>query len=132
MAASHEISLAELWRWPLRQLAQELPWPERIFHQLDQYRRRCGINPKRRIPAQVLLKGDQSCPVSLNALERPPLCLFYRGDISLLQSLQRRQAVAVVGTRSPSPHGLQMADRLGQAGWPVLSGLAAGIDAAVH
>ena len=70
--------------------------------------------------------------MSLNALERPPLCLFYRGDTSLLQSLQRRQAVAVVGTRSPSPHGLQMADRIGQAGWPVLSGLAAGIDAAVH
>ena len=37
LAASHEINLAELWRWPLSQLAQELPWPERIFHQLDQY-----------------------------------------------------------------------------------------------
>lgn len=25
LAAFHEISLAELWRWPLRWLAQELP-----------------------------------------------------------------------------------------------------------
>jgi len=44
--------------------------------------------------------------------------------------------VAVVGTRHPSPHGLTVASRLGQAlaraGWPVVSGLAEGIDGAVH
>ena len=42
----------------------------------------------------------------------------------------------MVGTRSQSPHCLQIADRLGrapgQADWPVLRGLAAGIYAAVH
>jgi DNA processing protein len=44
--------------------------------------------------------------------------------------------VAVVGTRRPSRHGLVMAEALGsalaEAGWPVVSGLAEGIDAAVH
>jgi DNA processing protein len=44
--------------------------------------------------------------------------------------------VAVVGTRRPSLHGLTMARQLGQAlaeaGWPVVSGLAEGIDGAVH
>jgi DNA processing protein len=44
--------------------------------------------------------------------------------------------VAVVGTRRPSLHGLSMARALGSAlaaaGWPVLSGLAEGIDGAAH
>ncbi|NCU92080.1 MAG: hypothetical protein EBV44_09055, partial [Synechococcaceae bacterium WB7_1B_046] len=47
-----------------------------------------------------------------------------------------RRAVAVIGTRRPSPHGLDWAKRLGIAlaanGWPVLSGLAEGIDGAAH
>jgi DNA processing protein len=44
--------------------------------------------------------------------------------------------VAVVGTRRPSTHGLAMARSLGlalaRAGWPVVSGLAEGIDGAAH
>jgi DNA processing protein len=44
--------------------------------------------------------------------------------------------VAVVGTRRPSLHGRTMARRIGQAlaaaGWPVVSGLAEGIDAEAH
>jgi DNA processing protein len=44
--------------------------------------------------------------------------------------------VAVVGTRRPSRHGLSVSRQLGavlaQGGWPVVSGLAAGIDGAVH
>jgi DNA processing protein len=42
----------------------------------------------------------------------------------------------VVGTRRPSRHGLAFAEALGRAlaaaGWPVVSGLADGIDAACH
>ena len=42
----------------------------------------------------------------------------------------------MVGTRSASDHGLAMAEELGralaEAGWPGLSGLAEGIDAAAH
>lgn len=136
LAASKQLSLAHLWRWPLHRLAEELSWPERVWNQLDRYRQHCGIHPTCDIPANALLQGDQNWPEPLNALEAAPLCLFYRGDTLLLQALQRRKAVAVVGTRSPSTHGVQMADRLGRAlgraGWPVLSGLAAGIDAAVH
>ena len=44
--------------------------------------------------------------------------------------------MAVVGTRQPSVHGLAMAKAIGaalaRAGWPVVSGLADGIDAAAH
>jgi DNA processing protein len=80
--------------------------------------------------------GDPSLPTSLEQLEQPPLQLFWRGHGPLWARLRRRQAVAVVGTRRPSRHGDAMARALGaalaQAGWPVVSGLAEGIDAAAH
>ena len=58
--------------------------------------------------------------------------LHYAGDISLLD----RPCVAVVGSRSASDAGLARATRLArelaQSGIVVVSGLAAGIDAAAH
>jgi DNA processing protein len=69
-------------------------------------------------------------------LARPPLALYWKGRGTIWASLQSPQAVAVVGTRRASDHGLFMARRLGavlaEAGWPVVSGLAEGIDGAVH
>lgn len=85
---------------------------------------------------RVLLCGDAALPRSLQQLERPPLALHWRGRGSLWASLRNRQAVAVVGTRRPSRQGEALAHAIGhalaQAGWPVVSGLAEGIDAAAH
>ena len=85
---------------------------------------------------RVLLPADPAFPPELLALERPPLRLHWRGEGWLWPLLRRRQAIAVVGTRRPSLHGLAMAEAIGaalaQAGWPVVSGLAEGIDGAVH
>ena len=84
----------------------------------------------------MLVPGDRSFPPALLALARPPLCLRWRGRGGLWAPLRARQAIAVVGTRRPSPHGLAMAEAIGaalaQAGWPVVSGLAEGIDGAAH
>jgi DNA processing protein len=84
----------------------------------------------------VLLPADPAFPSGLLALERPPLRLHWQGCGGLWPLLRRRQAIAVVGTRRPSLHGLGMAEAIGaalaQAGWPVVSGLAEGIDGAVH
>jgi DNA processing protein len=87
-------------------------------------------------PRRTLLPDDPAFPAGLAALERPPLLLQWQGRGSLWPVLHRRHAVAVVGTRSPSLHGLSWARRLGlclaRAGWPVISGLAEGIDAEAH
>lgn len=84
----------------------------------------------------MLLPGDPAFPPALLELDRPPLALHWRGHGALWPRLHRRAAVAVVGTRRPSRHGLAMARGLGmalaEAGWPVVSGLAEGIDAAAH
>ena len=62
--------------------------------------------------------------------------MFWQGKGSTWAYLSRRQAVAVVGSRTASDHALAWAERLGRhmagAGWPVVSGLAAGVDAAAH
>lgn len=115
------------------QAAAREPWPVRMASPQ-------GMAEAHTMPALVgtgvLLPLDPAFPPSLRALQRPPTVLFWRGRGSLWPWLRRRQAVAVVGTRRPSPHGLAMARSIGaalaRAGWPVVSGLAEGIDGAAH
>lgn len=138
---AHAGSLEAAWHTPLEELPP-LPAGRRGLEQLDCFRRRWGGAPLERWAQQlqggrqVLLPGDGAWPSQLGALDRPPLALHWRGRGSLWPCLVRRQAVAVVGTRRPSRHGLAMAEALGRAlaaaGWPVVSGLAEGIDAASH
>lgn len=131
----------------LRQtLASQTKLGQRGLELLSRYREQVGPAPlsqpvrpeqRQRWRGQgVLLCGDAALPKSLAELERPPVALYWRGRGSLWAALRERQAVAVVGTRRPSRHGEAMARAIGralaEAGWPVVSGLAEGIDAAAH
>ena len=75
---------------------------------------------------------DEAYPPLLREIADPPFCFFARGDVALL----RRPLFAVVGTRRPSPYGVNaarmFARELTRAGLVVTSGLARGIDAAAH
>jgi len=75
------------------------------------------------------LSGER-LPPRLAELESPPQALYLRGE------LPRGPAVAVVGTRHPSPEGLaftrSFAAELATAGVAILSGGAEGIDTAAH
>lgn len=80
--------------------------------------------------ARILALSDPDYPAALRTIPDPPLALYLRGRIP------PGVAVAVVGTRSPSHDGVEVAYRmardLGASGVCVLSGLARGIDAAAH
>lgn len=80
----------------------------------------------------MVLAGAPGYPASLHALEDPPLVLFAIGNVSLLHP----PAIAVVGTRTATNYGLQVAERMGRgiarAGAVLISGLARGIDAVAH
>ncbi|MGB7564314.1 MAG: DNA-processing protein DprA [Prochlorococcaceae cyanobacterium] len=137
----HFGDLGAAWRSPLEQLAAVPGMGPAVLGKLESYRRRLGPEPLSALcrggrPTRVLLPGDPAFPGALLELERPPLALHWQGCGRLWPPLRRREAVAVVGTRSPSRHGLVMARAIGkalaQAGWPVVSGLAEGIDAAAH
>ena len=136
LAEKSSVGPDELWGWSRDQLRDALAWPESLLDSVERYRAKQGQRPDLTVPADVLLPGDPLWPDCLNLLDRPPPLLHCRGRRSLLNRLQLREAIAVVAARSASNHGLAVAEDLGRAlaraGWPVISGLAEGIDAAVH
>lgn len=83
----------------------------------------------------ALCRHGGGYPEVLLDLDDPPAALFTVGDPGALLD-RPGPAVALVGTRNPSPYGLEMAYELGRglgvAGVTVVSGLALGIDAAAH
>jgi len=76
--------------------------------------------------------SDPGYPPRLKEIFDPPIVLFARGHMELLQSI----TLGVVGTRRPTPYGIAAAERLSadlaQAGLVITSGMARGIDTAAH
>ena len=76
---------------------------------------------------------DTAYPAALREIEEPPPVLYGLGDPSALSA---EPLVAVVGTRRPTTFARDLASRIGQrlaeAGATVVSGLAMGVDGAVH
>lgn len=77
---------------------------------------------------QLVTLHDPEYPLRLRETYDPPPLLYVRGAVAALD----RFAVAVVGTRHPTPYGRLMAERLGRGlrewGLVVVSGLARGVD----
>jgi DNA processing protein len=75
---------------------------------------------------------DSRYPARLREIFDPPPLLYARGRVELLQNLM----LGVVGTRRPTPYGMQVAGRLSkdlsEAGLTIASGMARGIDTAAH
>lgn len=80
----------------------------------------------------VLTLGDTDYPQYLLEIPDPPILLYVRGRLELLN----RQVISIVGSRSPTPQGIQNAESFAaafaEAGLAVASGMALGIDAAAH
>lgn len=80
----------------------------------------------------VITRGMESYPrLLVDVIDRPP-ALFLRGDLD-----ERDQfSVAIVGTRSPSPYGREIASMLArdlaEMGFTIVSGGAVGIDTVAH
>ncbi len=84
---------------------------------------------------RLLAYGSNGYPERLQHLFDPPLLLYLRGSLDLMD---RRIGgiVAIVGTRRATPYGRRMAREiaagLAKAGWAVVSGMARGIDGEAH
>lgn len=61
-----------------------------------------------------------------------PILLYYKGDLSTTA----KPGVAIIGTRNPSPEGVEaaryVADKFAKFGFNIVSGLALGCDTAAH
>lgn len=79
---------------------------------------------------EIVARGDDAFPQHLAELPDSPDLLFVRGVIAT------DPGVAVIGSRRATSYGLGLARAygaaLGASGWPVISGLARGIDGAAH
>ncbi|MFN0186306.1 MAG: DNA-processing protein DprA [Aquabacterium sp.] len=81
---------------------------------------------------RVVTLADQGYPQALLNTADPPLLLYAQGRVELLN----RPALAIVGSRSPTAQGADnaraFARDLAKHGLVIVSGMAAGIDAAAH
>ncbi|MCK9509176.1 MAG: DNA-processing protein DprA [Pigmentiphaga sp.] len=118
-------------------LAEQLPqkWAMRLSRPLDRTQHAQvarALDWAAQPDHHLLCWEDPRYPALLRATHDPPLILYAKGQLRHLAA----PAIAVVGTRKPTPTGLafteHLASGLAQAGWTVLSGLALGIDAAAH
>jgi DNA processing protein len=79
----------------------------------------------------VLIQEDEDYPVYLKEIFAPPPVLYVKGGLPVLRS----HAIAVVGTRNPTPYGINCARALTDelcGSLVIASGLARGIDTAAH
>jgi DNA processing protein len=81
---------------------------------------------------RVVTVHSEQYPEALKEVPTAPLILYMKGEFIK----DDRFAIAVVGTRTPSPYGVsvteRMASELASMGFTVVSGLARGIDTAAH
>ncbi|MBU6141966.1 DNA-processing protein DprA [Patescibacteria group bacterium] len=98
---------------------QDAPDPQRERRILDDHR------------IELLLREDGAYPFLLREAPVPPFGLYSKGDLNYTMP-----AVAVIGTRAATAEGKatarSFARALAQAGIPIISGLALGIDAEAH
>jgi DNA processing protein len=82
--------------------------------------------------ATILTYGCGEYPERLKEIYDPPPVLWVRGNVKLLS----RPAIAVVGTRHPTPYGTGMAEMLSRdlaaRRLLIVSGMARGIDSCAH
>ena len=85
---------------------------------------------------RILTLADGDYPAGLLHTADPPPMLWLEGQLPARGPAPWPQALAIVGSRNPTPQGLDnardFARSLAQAGWTIVSGLALGIDGAAH
>lgn len=126
----------EIFRQPLRMLeACNLPAAsaQAIFKKQSFKRAEKDLSALRRVAgARVINWADPEYPQILLQIYDPPVMLYARGNVEILNA----PSLSIVGTRKPTMYGSQMAERPGRdlavRGIVIVSGLARGIDAIAH
>lgn len=84
----------------------------------------------------IVTLGDSDYPAALLDTADPPLLLYAMGQTAHLRQLQAHHAIAMVGSRNPTPQGSvnarEFAHSMAACGLTVVSGMAMGIDGAAH
>lgn len=119
-----------------RQADALLREPENLPTQIDATQRWLHSAPES-TQRRIITLGDALYPPTLLNIEDPPPLLYVEGRINVLEnSGWPQRAIAIVGSRNPTPQGTRnaahFAHELGAAGVCITSGMALGIDGAAH
>ena len=121
------LSKKDLCRTLGRNIPRDIPPMEHIYKAALEDSRRASL-----LGISCVSYRDRDYPPLLRELADPPLVLFYRGPLPDPEQM----LVGMVGTRKPSAPAMaqcyDFAKALGEAGIPVVSGLALGIDGMAH
>ncbi|MBE6910720.1 MAG: DNA-protecting protein DprA [Ruminococcaceae bacterium] len=86
-----------------------------------------------RLGVRILTMQDADYPVRLSNIYEPPVLLYVKGRLPLVDE---EAAIAMVGTRGATPYGIATAETLAyemaKQGALIVSGAASGIDSAAH
>lgn len=131
----HFSSPHEIWEAPLAEL-KGIPEFARSAETFVRHREHVDVDSElREIEARglkVVTLADPDYPKALRSIAYPPPVLYMKGEYIEKDEL----AIAIVGTRRPSPYGRMIAEKfakgLGELGFTIVSGLALGIDTAAH
>ncbi len=129
----HEENIRELWGSKKMQLS--------TFLSVDEYEKIANSEPDRiekllnwyeskNIAVLTIFSSDY--PTLLHEIDTPPLCLYCKGNIQLLNTV----CCGVVGTRKPTDYGRvvtkQFVEELASFGVTIVSGMAMGVDTIAH
>ena len=82
---------------------------------------------------KAVTPADDTYPSRLRDIPDKPLCLYYRGDISIAET---EHIVAIIGSRRVSSYGMKATDQfsrgLSNKGITIVSGMAYGVDGKAH
>ncbi|MBI4225802.1 DNA-protecting protein DprA [Candidatus Roizmanbacteria bacterium] len=102
---------------------------------------RAGFDPikkldeLRRKEILTITCDGKAYPKKLLETTDPPICIYLKGEINSID-FEKAYFMAVVGTRKPTPYGIQVARKfsseLASSGFIIVSGMAIGIDTAAH
>jgi DNA processing protein len=123
---------------PAGELARVPGIGSKLAGELANWRQQCDLEGElemmERAGVEVLIRDDEDYPPLLQEIHDPPLVLYVHGSRQALR--ETRGSVAIVGSRHTSIYGQMVAQALSRsaatAGWPVVSGLARGIDTVAH
>ncbi len=129
----HEENIRELWSSKKMQLSTFLSKDEydKIANSsLDRIEKLLEWYESKNITVVTLYSDDY--PTLLHEIDTPPLCLYCKGNVELLNTI----CCGVVGTRKPTDYGKvvtkQFVEDLSSFGVTIVSGMAMGIDTIAH
>lgn len=102
------------------------------IHRTDLAATEKAVKQYREQGIQLISWDEPAYPAPLLKTDDAPALLFLKGEYHI----EDHKAIAVIGTRSPSPESTRIASHittsLSQRGYTIISGLAYGIDTAAH